>query len=145
MKKDKKSKAIQVTACLLSLVIVWRYGTSLEGTEFSGGWLTGPLLDMKFLGSLLFALALLLSFFYQRIAAAIALIACLFCLPLFFYFSAPGPVRSVFRRADSSVPLGASFVWDNWAIMGIIVLTITAYLGVRDLLFAGKSRSRNSA
>ena len=91
MTRDGKTKITQSAVCLLCAVIVWKYGSDLEGTEFSGGWLTGPLLDMEETGSLLFVLALLLTFFYRRIAAATTLIACLLCLPLYLYFTAPGP------------------------------------------------------
>jgi hypothetical protein len=99
---------------------------------------------MEETGSLLFVLALLLTFFYRRIAAATTLIACLLCLPLYLYFTAPGPFRWVFR-GEYSVPLQASFVSNKWAITGIVALAIAAYVGVRSLLFAGDSQSRNSA
>ena len=145
MKKDGKAKLKQATACLLCAALAWRYGSSLEGTEFSGGWLTGSLLDMQDVGSLLFVLALLLTFFYRRFAAAITLIACLLCLPLYLYFTAPGPFRRLFGRVEWSVPLRTSFACDKWTITGIVVLAITAYVGVRGLLFAGNSRARNSA
>jgi hypothetical protein len=144
MMRDRKTKLTQAAACLLSAVVVWRYGSDLEGTEFSGGWLTGPLLDMEDAGFLLFVLALPLTFFYRRIAAAATLIACLLCLPLYLYFTAPGPFRWVFR-GEYSVPLEASFVWNTWAIIGIVALAIAAYVGVRSLLFTGDSQSRNSA
>ena len=85
-----------------------------EGTEFIGGWLTGPLLNLYDVGTFLFVPALLLAFFFRRIAAAFALTASLLCLPLYLYFVAPGPFRSVFR-GEYSVPLQASFVWNSWA------------------------------
>jgi hypothetical protein len=99
---------------------------------------------MEETGSLLFVLALLLTFFYRRIAAATTLVACLLCLPLYLYFTAPGPFRWVFR-GEYSVPLQVSFVSNKWAITGIVALAIAAYVGVRSLLFAGDSQSRNSA
>ena len=141
MTRDGKTKITQSAVCLLCAVIVWRYGSDLEGTEFSGGWLTGPLLDMEETGSLLFVLALLLTFFYRRIAAATTLIACLLCLPLYLYFTAPGPFRRVFR-GEYSVPLQASFVWNKWNITGIVALTIAACLGIRGLLFAADTQPR---
>ncbi len=144
MTRDGKTKITQAVACLLCAIVVWRYGSNLEGTEFSGGWLTGPLLDMEDAGSLLFVLALLLTFFYRRIAAATTLIACSLCLPLYLYFTAPGPFRWVFR-GEYSVPLQANFVWNKWAITGMVALAIAAYVGVHSLLFAGDSQSRNSA
>ena len=91
MTRDEKTKLAQAAACLVCAVVVWRYGSDLEGTEFSGGWLTGPLLDMKDVGTLLFVLALLLTFVYRRIAAATTLVASLLCLPLYLYFTTPGP------------------------------------------------------
>jgi hypothetical protein len=145
MKKDGRAKLVQAAACLLCAGIAWRYASSLAGTEFSGGWLTGSLLDMKDVGSLLFLLALLLTSFSRRIAAAIVLIACLMCLPLYLYFTAPGPFRRLFGRSEWSVPLRARFVWDYWTITGIVVLAITGYVGLRGLWGAADSQSRNSA
>ena len=145
MTQDRKAKLKQATVFLLCAAIAWRYGSSTQGTEFSGGRLAGLLLDMKDVGSLLFFLALPLTFFYRRIAAAIALVACLLCLPLYLYFTAPGPFRRLFNDAEWSVPPLANFVWDSWTVTGIVVLAITAYFGVRGLLFAGDSQSQNSA
>jgi hypothetical protein len=136
MKEGGKAKLEQAAACLLCAAIAWRYGSSLVGTEFSRGWLTGPLLDMKDVGSLLFLLALLLTFFYRRIAAGTTLTACLLCLPLYLYFAAPGLFRRVFSRGEWSGPLRTGSVWDNWTVTGIVVLAITAYLAVRALLTA---------
>jgi hypothetical protein len=142
MKSDGKTKLIQAAACLLCAGIVWRYGSGAEGTEFSGGWLTGALLDMQDVGCFLFILALLLTFFYRRIAAATAVIACLLCLPLLLYFTAPGPFRSVFK-GSYSIPLQANFVWGGWNITGIVVLIITAFIGLRSLLLVAEPRSRS--
>ncbi len=123
----KRQALLQAAGCLLCTVLTWKYGSSLEGTEFSGGRVTGPILDMKDVGALLFVLAFPLTFFYRRTAAATVLIACLLSLPLYFYFSAPGLFRMLFR-GEYSVPLNASFAWDNWAIAGMIALAITGYV-----------------
>jgi hypothetical protein len=96
---------------------------------------------MKDVGTLLFVVALLLTLFYRRIAAATILIACFLCLPLYLYFTAPGPFRWVFR-GEYSVPLRASFVWNKWNITGIVALTIAACLGIRGLLFAANTQPR---
>jgi hypothetical protein len=141
MKNDGKIKMMQAATCLLCAVIVWRYGYSLEGTEFSAGRLTGPLLDMEDVGSLLFVLALLLMFFYRRIAAATTLLACLLCLPIYLYFTAPGPSRLVFG-GEYSVPMQASFFSSRWNVAGIVALTITAFVGVCSLLYAAEPQSR---
>jgi hypothetical protein len=143
MKRDGKLKLTQAAACFLCAVIVWRYGSGLEGTEFSGGWLTGPLLHMEDVGSILFVLALLLAFFYRRIAAAATLIACLLCLPLYLYFTIPGPFRWVFR-GEYSVPLQANFFWSESNVTGIVALVFAACVGVRSLLIPVGSTSQNS-
>src|SRR5229473_3164725 len=116
MKKNLIQKVTQVATCLLGAGVALRYESilaPLEGTEFGGGRLTGPLLTLYDVGALLFILALLLVFFYRRIAAAITILASLLCLPIYFYFTAPGPFRRVFR-GEYKVPLQANFVWDRW-------------------------------
>jgi hypothetical protein len=133
MDADGKSKLTQAGVCVVCAVMVSGYGRSLEGTEFGGGRLTGLLLDMKDVGALLFALALLLTFLYRRIAASIALTACLLSLPLYLYFTNPGPFQRIFSGERWSVPLQATFVWDSWTIAGIVMLAITAYVGIRGL------------
>src|SRR4051812_12333797 len=105
MKRGRKPQLLQGVVCLLCAGVTCRYGFLIEGTEFSGGRVTGPLLDMNDVGSLLFVLALLLTFFFRRMAATVTLIASLLCLPLFLYFTAPGPFRRLFGKAEWSVPL----------------------------------------
>ena len=135
---------MQAAACLMCAVIVWRHGSSLGGTEFSGGRLTGPLLDMENVGSLLFVLALLLTFFYRRIAAVTTLLACLLCLPIYLYFTAPVPFRWVFR-GEYSLPLQSNFVWNKLDAAGIVAVVIAACVGIRSLLYAVEPQSRKSA
>src|SRR4051812_29327377 len=109
MTKSRFHQFTQAVWCLVCAVVVWRYGYSLEGTEFSGGRLTGLLLNMKAIGALLFVLACAIVFFHRRIAAGIAILACLLCLPLYLYFAAPGSFRWLFR-GEYSVPLRAGLV-----------------------------------
>jgi hypothetical protein len=144
MRKYRSFALQQVAVCLSCIAIVWRYASVVEGTEFSGGRVTGVLLHMQGAGSMLFAIALLLTFLYRRIAAAVTLVASLLCLPLFLYFIAPGPFRAVFG-GEWSVPLRKGFIWDNGAIVGIAVLVIAAWVSVRGLRIAGDVQSRNSA
>ena len=137
-------KLKQAALCLLCGVVVWRYGSSLEGTEFSGGRLTGPLLAMMDAGALLLVAALLMVFFYRRIAAAVSVIAVLLCLPLYLYFAAPGTFRWFFR-GDYSVPLRANPAWDTWTVVGILLLVGTASFSVRALLSPEDSSPEISA
>jgi hypothetical protein len=104
----------------------------LEGSEFSGGSVTGPLLDLYNSGTLLFVAALVLTFFYLRIAAIIAMAASLVCLPLFLYFTAPGPFRRLFP-GEYSVPLQARFVWNKFNILGMFILVLAMFVSIRSL------------
>lgn len=144
MTKDLRPRLSQAATCLLCALVVWRYGSSLEGMEFSGGRFTGFLLDMKDIGALLFVMALPLAFLYQRIAAAMTVIASLLCSPLYLYFAAPGPFRWLVR-GEYSVPLQASFAWETRAMVGILVLAMATYFSFRRLLSSGDSKTRNSA
>jgi hypothetical protein len=92
--------------------------------------MTGPLLDMTEIGAILFLIALLTTLLFRRIAAATGLIAAVLCLPLFLYFIAPGPYRWLFG-GEYSVPMSADFVWDTWAVTGILVVAIAAYFSSR--------------
>jgi hypothetical protein len=140
MKNDLKANIWLSSACLLCAILAWRYRSELEGTEFSGGRLTGPLLDMKDLGTLLLILAVILTFFYRRIGAAIGLLGSLLCLPLYLYFLAPGPFRWVFR-GEYSVPAPSNFVWNIWGIAGVFALALTAGLSIRSLARTPASRA----
>jgi hypothetical protein len=84
-------KLWQAIGSILCLAITCRLTWPLDGSEFSGGRITGPLLDMADAGILLFALSLLIGFWLRRIAALAALAATLLCLPLCLLFLAPGP------------------------------------------------------
>ena len=120
--------------------MAWGYGHNLGSTEFSGGRITGPLLNMVDIGLVLFLVALVLTLMSLRIGAAVALTASLLCLPLYVYFTAPGPTGGDARRSTDivtalllgvsvssaqsslalSVPLRANYVWDRWSVAGIV-------------------------
>ena len=51
-------KLLQAASCLICVVLAQRNSFGIGGTEFSGGRLTGPILDSLEIGSLLFVLAL---------------------------------------------------------------------------------------
>ncbi|HEV2687466.1 MAG TPA: hypothetical protein VGV35_02900, partial [Bryobacteraceae bacterium] len=126
MTKSGSRRMWLISSCLVCTALTWRYAAGLEGTEFSGGRISGPLLDMFDGGGVLFFAAAVVSFFYARVGAAIALAATVLQLPLYVYFIAPGPFRAVFR-GEYSVPLRANFEWDRWSVAGILVLAATIY------------------
>lgn len=123
-------QAVLAIVCVCVLLIrLDAYGTS----EFSGGWLAGRLFQMADAGSALFALAIVATFFYRRIAAGLELLASLICAPLYVYVLAPALYRSIFD-GESSVRQWRFFVWDNWAAAGLTALFVTAVASVRVLL-----------
>lgn len=129
MENVVKKKTWQAIGCLACTVVLWDHLYNFDASEFSGGRLTGPLLHMADLGSLLFLAAVLLTFFLRRIAATIALAATLLCLPFYLYILMPGPYRWIFK-GEYSVPLHKPFHWDSWAIVGIVSLLFAAILSL---------------
>src|ERR1700732_3464004 len=79
--------------CLLCAIVGWIFSAPFGPSEFSGGTVTGPLLTIHDLAGYLFLLAIVMTFVYQRLAADVALVACLLSLPLYLYVTAPGPFR----------------------------------------------------
>ncbi len=123
MNRSRKLEMWQAISCLLCFIVAWAHLDDVGASEFSGGWLTGPLFKMADYGCTLFFLSLLLTFFSRRIVGVTTLVASLLCMPFYLYFLAPGPFRRVFR-GEYSVPLQTSFVWDTWAVAGIVSLLL---------------------
>jgi len=118
-------------SCLVCIALTWMYGgPGLEGSEFSGGYITGHILNLSNVGLVLMIAALVLSFFYERLAGFIAVAGSLFCLPFYIYFVAPGLFRDLFN-GEYSVPLTSRFVWDNSSIAAILLLLMTLVIGIR--------------
>ena len=134
MKKPQKQQLWLAVNCLACVVVVLCNTNGLEGTEFSGGWLTGPLLSMADIGTGLFVLALIVTFWTPRIAAALGLASSLLCLPLYLYFLAPVPFNEIFGFGHQfkSHPSGG-FHWDPWAIGGVLTIAVTTYVCLRGL------------
>ncbi len=135
MPKFGKHELWQAGSCVLCIGVAWLHLDDIGASEFSGGRVTAPLFAMADIGSFLFIPAIILTFFYRRIAAGIALMAALLCQPLYLYFMAPGPFRWVFK-GEYSVPLRANFVWNNWAIAGIASLLFAIIVCLRRFIAA---------
>jgi hypothetical protein len=81
------------------------------------------------IGTLLFVLALIVTFMYPRIARAIALASSLLCLPLYLYFIAPVPFNQIFGFGHQfKVQPGGGLHWNGWAITGVLTLAVTTYV-----------------
>jgi len=141
MKKPGKQQLILAVSCLVCVGVALRNTNGLEGTEFSGGWLTGPLLSMIDIGSVLFVLALVVSFVYPRIAGAIGLVSSLLCLPLYLYFIAPVPFSQIFGFGhEFKVQPRGGFHWERWAIAGVLTLAITMYVSLRNFAVVNRAQ-----
>ena len=132
-----RQKLLQPLACVGCVALWWPSPSrQLGGTEFSGGLITGPILNMFDTATLLFVMALVLNWLLPRVAAVLGLIACALRVPFYFFFIAPGPFRYVtdhLTRAEWSVPLQSTFIWQNWAVLGIVMHGITAWICIRTV------------
>jgi hypothetical protein len=111
--------------------------SAVDGSEFAGGRITGPVLDLGDAGLLLFGLSLLLLFWFPRASAAIAAVASLVVSPLLLYIVARGPFRRVFR-GEWSVPLNSN----PWAIFGIVAVLAALFVSAQS--FYGLLRQDHS-
>jgi hypothetical protein len=84
VKKPDIQQAYQAGSYLICVFLAWQITSGLEGTEFSGGWLTGPLLSMEDTGTALFIVSVVLTFVFLRVAAPIGLASSVLCLPICF-------------------------------------------------------------
>lgn len=123
---------LQAAACLLCGVLVWRYVTQLEPTEFSGGRTTGPLLAAANFSILLFAAGLVATLLNNRLSVIATLAASLLALPLFLYFTCPGPFRHIFK-GNYSVPAPRDFVSDTTSIIAIVAVILALLVSFCNL------------
>ncbi len=132
--KLKAGQAFQAAVFLLCVFLALHITSGLDGTEFSGGWLTGPLLSMTDIGTGLFMLALVLTIFVPRVAAAIGFASSLFCLPLYCFFIAPVPFARLFARGhEFKVQPAPGFHWHTWPMAAMLALVVAAYTCIRGL------------
>jgi hypothetical protein len=129
---EMKQKLLLAVACLLCAYLTCRDPYGLSGTEFSGGSVTGRLLDANFVGVFVFVLALLLAFIFPRISAVVALAASVLSLPLYLYFVTPGLFRQIFR-GPWKVPLRSYFVADRWALLNTLAILLATVVSVYAL------------
>ena len=136
---SKYQTATQAVCYVGSLIFVWMTMSAVDGSEFVGGRITGPLFNLSEAGLLLFSLSLLFLFWFPRLSAAIAIAASLLVSPLLLYFLAPGFFRRMFK-GEWSVPLNSSFAWNLWAALGIVAVLAALIVSVRSLCEIGKRK-----
>jgi hypothetical protein len=131
MKIPGKNEVWQAMSFLLCIVVAWVCLDDFGASEFRGGRITGPVFSMFDDAWLIFFFAILLTFVYPRVAAALAIAATLLCLPLYLYVIAPGPFRFIFPGNWKS-PLEANLAWNTWAIAGLLTLAAAVFISVRS-------------
>lgn len=134
MRKPNAWHVFQALSFILCFCLALKVTSGLDGTEFSGGWLTGPLLSMADNGILLFILAVVLTFFLPRVAAVIGLASSLLCVPLCCFFIAPVPFARVFARGhEFKVQPTPGVHWHTWAVVTLFGVALACYLCIRSL------------
>src|SRR5271170_36019 len=107
-------KLLQALGYLLCAIPAFLISGERDGTEFSGGTVTGPMLSSAEIAIVLLLLALALTFVWLRVAAVCALAAAVLCLPLYLFLIFPGIFQWIFR-GDWKVQRGVwTFYCDRW-------------------------------
>jgi len=125
-------KLAHVSILLLASWLSLRNTNSLDGSEFSGGRLTGPILTMCEIAIIVFVVGIVLAYPFPRIASVTSLLASLLSLPFLLYWIAPGPVRSIYK-GEYSVPLQSNFVWNKWSLGTAVAILIVVVMSVWNL------------
>jgi len=136
MKKTTKQEEWQGIAYFACAGVLWIHLDDFGASEFS---LTGKLFAMAHLGFELFLVALLLTDFFPRVAAAFAFTAALLCLPFYLYIVLPEPYRQILK-GEYSLPIQRQSVWNNWAALGIFSLGVAGVLSL-SRFFKGRAHA----
>lgn len=135
MKRPDIQQVSQAGSFLICVFLALQITSGLEGTEFSGGWLTGPLLSMENIGAALFIVAVVLTFVFPRVAAGIGLASSVLCLPLYLFSIAPVPFAQIFARGhEFKTHPAPGFHWHMWPVTGLLVLAVTLYVCIRRVV-----------
>ena len=118
--------------CLASAFIALIWSRPLEQSEFSGGRVTGPLLQVHEVAMSTFVFAAAFACIRPRIAAASSLLAAILAIPMYVYFIAPGAFRAVFRGEYSS-SLDQHFSWHHLSAIAVLLLAAIFFVGCRLL------------
>ena len=133
MKILTKQKLWQAAICVVCLVLVFRECDIAGPTEFSGGYITGPLFRLADWGWMLFLIGLPVAIKFQRIASVVFLAASLLSFPMVSFIVLPGYFGKMFQ-AQSSIPLESNVNWDTLSVVTMLSLVISFYLSLHNLI-----------
>jgi len=129
LNKPTKQNYLLGASCLLAALLQLWFAFPLDGSEFSGGRVTGPILNLSDYGGYVFLIAAVLALFLPRLASVMALAAVLLCLPLYLYSIAPGIFRQLFP-GEYKMPIASSFTWSPRALAGIASVAVVVCIAV---------------
>jgi len=132
MKRSPRPK-LHAGPCVLCALVGATFSEPFQGTEFSGGFLTGRILGLHDASLLLFVASAGLAFVDRRLAIIGVLFGCLLALPLYAYLVAPGPFRALFP-GNYKDPLNGPFTSNArgiGAFAAIIILTMASVIASR--------------
>src|SRR5438105_4536721 len=127
-----RAKLYLGVAFLVCAITGWVFTTPIEVTEFSGGRITGRLLDVHNMSGYLFVAALVVTLLSVRLAAVIGVVACVLSFPLYAYFVFPRPFQQL-TGGEYSVPATISFAWSSPAIICLAVAIVTLVVCIKGL------------
>ena len=131
-KAPRFRKLAHISILLLACWLTLRIFNAVDGSEFSGGRITGPIGTMCDVAIVGFFVGIVLAYPFPRVASVISLLASLLSLPLLLYFIAPVPFRTVVR-GEYSVPLQSNFVWSKWSLEPAIAVLIVITFSIWNL------------
>lgn len=146
LKKPDIKQASQAGSFLFCVFLAVQITSGLDGAEFSGGWLTGPLLSMADIGTVLFILALVLTFLLPRVAAVIGLASSLLCSPLYCFYVAPVLFVQIFVHGhEFKVQPTQGFHWHPWPVTALLAVAFAVYVCIRRLASGGPMKTAQRA
>ena len=126
--------AARIALAILCLISIYLNAPILdwEGTEASGGYLTGPLISVTESGLLLLLLALIALFVFPRPGASICILGSLLCLPIHLYSIAPVPFGRMFAPGhEFEFQPALGFHWNTRSVIALLTIVVSALVCVR--------------
>ena len=120
-------QALLLFACAIAGAL---FPSGVEGTEFSGGRVTGPLLAGVNFSILLFLCAAALTFVRPRLGAVVGCLAAAVAVPFYGFFVATGAFEYLFS-GDFKTMYSTGLVWDPAALAIIALILVTTIVSLR--------------
>jgi len=124
-----KRNLFQALCALMAAMFIGKFFIRLDGTEFSGGQITGPLLTLCLIGGCSMIAGAVLTFFYRRSSVGIITAAGVLSMLPCLYFMTPRLFRFVFR-GEYAVSDPRMFSWDGPSVVVIVTVSLAIYFSL---------------